>query len=130
MRRWRRSIVPALVATVLAGCGEEPRDGDENRLVLELGGDGVSIERLLRAAGEPRAAIPLRSDGTPHANFWEGRTLRHRTVTLAPGQTLSELCMEHLGSASRWREVMELNGWDEEQVRRLPAGAEVRLPVD
>ena len=49
-------------------------------------------------------------------------------VTLGPKQTLIHLAKKHLGNGNRYREIMQVNGWDEDQVRRLPAGTQVKIP--
>ena len=49
-------------------------------------------------------------------------------MVLRSGQTIFGLAREHLGSAVRYREILECNGWTEEQAARLPAGTRVVLP--
>ena len=53
-----------------------------------------------------------------------------KVVTLKRGQTLIHLAKEHLGSGNRFRELLELNGWSDEEARRLAEGTKVRVPVE
>ena len=49
-------------------------------------------------------------------------------ATLGPKQTLIHLAQKHLGDGNRYREIMQLNGWDEAATLRLPAGQQVKIP--
>lgn len=51
------------------------------------------------------------------------------TVRLGEGQSVAGLAREHLGDHTRWREILELNGWTEAEAMRLPVGAKVVMPV-
>lgn len=48
-------------------------------------------------------------------------------VRLEPRQTLGHVARRHLGSATRFKEIMEWNGWSDAQTRRLREGTEIRL---
>ena len=50
------------------------------------------------------------------------------TYTLAPGDTLWMVAQRVLGDGSRWREIQELNGISDAEVKRLPVGLVLRLP--
>ena len=52
-----------------------------------------------------------------------------REVELQPNETISHLSQRHLGTMRRYREILELNGWSEQQSRRLTVGTVVRLPL-
>ncbi|MEZ5990069.1 MAG: hypothetical protein R3F30_13265 [Planctomycetota bacterium] len=52
-----------------------------------------------------------------------------QTVFLPDGKTISHLCQQYLGSPKRYREVLELNGWTEEQATHLKAGTPVKMPL-
>ena len=52
------------------------------------------------------------------------------SVTLGPKQTLIHLAKKHLGNGNRYREIMDANDWNEDDVRRLPAGQRVKIPRD
>lgn len=54
----------------------------------------------------------------------------YRIVKLAKRQTLMHLSKQHLGDANRFREIMQLNGWDDAAARRLPEGQDVKIPID
>lgn len=49
-------------------------------------------------------------------------------VELGPRQTLMDLAQEHLGSARRFKEIMDLNGWSDRDARRLRVGTLVKVP--
>lgn len=49
-------------------------------------------------------------------------------VVLGKGQTLFAVAKKHLGSATRYKEILKHNGWTEAQAKRLPAGTKVKLP--
>ncbi len=56
--------------------------------------------------------------------------LSYRVVKLGRHQTLIHLAKQYLGDGNRFREIMELNGWNEAKTRRLPEGQEVKIPID
>jgi nucleoid-associated protein YgaU len=49
-------------------------------------------------------------------------------VILGKGQTLFAIAKKHLGSATRYKEILKHNGWTEAQAKRLPPGTKVKLP--
>jgi nucleoid-associated protein YgaU len=49
-------------------------------------------------------------------------------VTLAEGQTPIHLARKHLGDGNRFREILALNGWTEQDARRLRPGQSVKVP--
>lgn len=49
-------------------------------------------------------------------------------VVLGKGETLFAVAKKHLGSATRYKEILKHNGWTEAQAKRLPAGTKVKLP--
>jgi hypothetical protein len=49
-------------------------------------------------------------------------------VELEERQTLFLLARKHLGSANRFKEILELNGWSDAEARRLRPGQRVRIP--
>ncbi len=51
-----------------------------------------------------------------------------RTVTVAPGDTLSGLAARHLGSAGRWKELMEANRGRLDSPQALRSGMTLTLP--
>ena len=116
----------------LHACAPRPASASSSdSAVFELGGDGPSLAQVLRAAAD-RSTDPATGNATPIVPLRvpePERRVRFKTVHLPAGETLGELCARELGRASAWREVAELNGWSEADVRRLPTGCEVRLPI-
>ena len=97
--------------------------------MLELGGPGEPLGAVLRAQ---------REHGARRASETERREVvrpptpapapAERIVRLRAGQTIYGLAREHLGAAARYREILERNGWSEQQAARLPTGTPVKLP--
>ncbi len=136
----RRTLIVICGGIVLLGCEPQPpveRIGDP--LILELGGQAGRLADSLRRT-DPAAdtvAIPVVPPVGSRTGSEESgpepdppapvRTTR--TVSLQAGGSLVGLCREWLGDGNRWREVMNLNGWTEADLRRLPIGTEVTLPL-
>lgn len=126
-------------------------------LVLELGGAQTDLGEDLMRAGVPLlpqrglAEIRLPDDVvpvTPPAPVVEeqadpapppvlqpdsgaqeqGTPAEATVVVLGKGQTLFAIAKKHLGSATRYKEILAHNGWTEAQAKRLPAGTKVKLP--
>lgn len=127
--------VVGVLAWLVPACGHpgEPAAAADT-LVLELGGDNRPLSESLARLGIAPAAPPSppSADPTPAPPpapvpppAVEPEVLE---VPLQKGQTLSELAREHLGSAQRWREIADFNGWDEAHLRRLQEGTVVRIP--
>ncbi len=51
------------------------------------------------------------------------------TYTLKKGDTLWAIAQKYLGSGTRWREIANLNGISDAQVRKLPIGLTIKLPA-
>lgn len=49
-------------------------------------------------------------------------------VTLAANQTITFLAKKYLGNGNRFREILQANGWSEEDVKGLKPGQPVRIP--
>lgn len=50
------------------------------------------------------------------------------TYTMAAGDTLWKVAQKMLGDGSRWREIQQLNGITDAEVKRLPIGKVLKLP--
>lgn len=128
-RRSLPAVVPglalALVAVLGGGCGDPPPAAvGEDRLQLELGGEGRPIADLLPSkSGEPAPVVVPRPPELPPRHLF-------RIAKLRPGETLGQLCERELGTSSVWREIAALNGWDAADVNTLQVGQEVRLPIE
>ena len=71
--------------------------------------------------------------GTPElpelpARLRPGAQAAAKTVAVKPGDTLSGLAAEHLGSAGRWKELMAANGDKLSAPDQLRAGMTLKLP--
>lgn len=132
----------------------------DGTLVLEVGGGQSSLRQALAAVGitigpahllwdrepapvgpgdlgnqspppgvepepQPEVVVPPAPEEPPAA-----AGTATKVVTLKRGQTLIHLAKEHLGSGNRFRELLELNGWSDEDARRLAEGTKVRVPVE
>ena len=130
-----RCVLAGVLLIVLA-CGEDPPPPrSDDLLVLELGGDHMPLDAALRAVAARGAQAEYPPATRPESEPPPGEAKpsvpleAERWVELEAGQTISELARVHLGRSRRWREVLELNGWTEEQARRLRVGTQVRLPA-
>lgn len=135
-REMARTTVGCVLLWALASCGgSEALPPPDNVLELELGGQNRPLGPALRAVDASYRAAPDPGEGqAPEpvvpATFEPPRVVETtRTVALTRGQTVYDLAREELGSAVRWKEILELNGWTEEQAKRLRVGAEVKLPL-
>ncbi|MBL8752742.1 MAG: LysM peptidoglycan-binding domain-containing protein [Planctomycetes bacterium] len=145
----RRRVLLAFVVVPCAfvACGEshaKPRSGD-GTLVLEVGGNQPSLREALQAAGvelapparpnvdatpqpepkgpttPPREQSPPPAVDTPPApTFFE--------VEMKAGDSLILLARRHLGNGNRFRELLELNGWSEQDALSLRPGTKVKVP--
>jgi hypothetical protein len=52
-----------------------------------------------------------------------------KTYTLASGDNLWKVAQKVLGDGSRWREIQQLNGLSEAQLKSLPVGMALKLPT-
>ena len=120
----------------LQSCAAEERRM-ENQMDLTLGGNGPSLRGDLWKIDEAMGLVPKREpkrepkpepkpdpkpEPTPEPKpAW-------RMVTLQEGETLWGLAEAHLGRGGRWRQIVRLNGWSEEDAPRLRAGTQVKLP--
>ncbi|MFO1052893.1 MAG: hypothetical protein U1F36_11815 [Planctomycetota bacterium] len=114
----------------LSAC--KPREAaarSRDELVLELGGDGPPLAKLLTDARRRVESASSQTIASPLRLRAPERPVRYRTVRLGAGESLSKLCARVLGDSSRWREIAELNGWSEADLRRLAEGTDVRLPM-
>jgi nucleoid-associated protein YgaU len=69
------------------------------------------------AAGE--AKTPARGDKPSY-----------RLYTVRKGDLLSTIAQEQLGNSKRWKEILALNKKICSDVRNLPCGVEIRIPID
>ena len=135
------------LAVVAASCGDAAaaKGGSDGALVLEVGGDQSSLREALRAAGvlpSPAPAVETEPANPPRGEPPAPRAeadpvpvappqpteLPYFTVELGANQTLIHLARKHLGNGNRFREILELNGWTENDARRLREGQQVKIP--
>jgi len=55
-------------------------------------------------------------------------SVRPKTYTIKPGDTLSKISQMVLGDSSRWREIQQLNGLSDADLRKLKIGAILKIP--
>ncbi len=91
-------------------------------LVLELGGYNEPLRQSLLRFGRPGVKAPAPPPQRP-------REPEFYTEYLQKGETRYGLAAAHLGSGSRWRELLGLNGWTEEQATHLQVGTAVKFPI-
>lgn len=139
------SVVVGLAAVWVtsSGCGRDPAPpaDQDDLLVFTIGGDSPTLRSRLRMPPLKRSDVfekrpEKRAQKVPRR---PGPTFRPlaptperevpRTAKLRPGETIVGLCKRVLGDGNRYPEVLKLNGWTEQQARRLPRGAEVKLPT-
>jgi len=127
-------IVAALVSALLlhaelTGGGDlavkaaESQGRMRDRLSLELGEAPILVLESEKPAPAPKPLPPdpgpdPRPDPRPSQRF----------VFLEPGGTISEVAEKQLGTLKRTNEILELNGWTEEDARRLRPGTKILLP--
>lgn len=142
--------------SMAAACAPRPVPAlaGDGELVLELGGASPSLAASLQRLGvellpaqqvppgpvadaAPPERGPSASDGSPDP---DPQALPEQPVApppsapawfevaLGPRQTLMDLAQEHLGSARRFKEIMDLNGWSDRDARRLRVGTMVKIP--
>lgn len=130
-------IVAALVSALLLHAeltgGDDPavkaaesQDRMRDRLTLVVGEAPILVveseEQHHSSRRKPPAPVPQpdpRPVPPPRAQ---------RFVFLEPGGTISEVAEKQLGTLKRTNEILELNGWTEEDARRLQPGTKILLP--
>lgn len=141
---WQRWIVLVLFAgSTGCGGGNGTVASADDRLVLEVGGSQRSLRAALLAAGVRVESVKSESgDGSERAGGARAEVLPEPVqpdeppppaawfeVVLAEGQTPISLARKHLGDGNRFREILALNGWSEDDARRLRPGQKVRIPA-
>ena len=112
-------------------------EGDAWRRIAEANPERVDEDGRVRAGDElviPLLQMPgfepagreraVRITELPHE-----RRGAQREIKVQPGQTLSDLAARYLGSAGRWRELLEANRDRLDSPERLRAGMALRLPA-
>ncbi len=101
--------------------------------------DGVATLRGQAADQRTRELMVLTAGNTPGVRRVDdrltppggpglGRTLDGNTYTVQKGDTLSEIAEEHLGDASKWREIYEANTPMLDDPDKIYPGQVLRLP--
>lgn len=132
-----------MVLPMVAGCGAEAATRPKaDTLVLEVGNGHPSLSAALQEQARDRP-LPTPEPG-PTETPPEGPPVdpqprpepvpapppaAPRTILLKEGQTLYQVAAENLGSGGRYTEILALNGWTEDQARRLKTGTVVLLPA-
>jgi nucleoid-associated protein YgaU len=157
MRSWIVISCAIVAGGAAAACGRPTAasSASDGALLLEVGGVNSSLREALAAAGivtapphrlrpepepvpapEPMSA-PAAGGAAEAADPREVASdppvpppavAEHVEVRLAKGQTLIHLAKQHLGDGNRFREILDLNGWDEADARRLREGQVVKVP--
>lgn len=137
-----------LLGSVLGGCAGDAGTPKPNTLLLELGGDSRSLREDLRAAGvvilssipktppEVPQAAPPQPERAPDEVPQQTPVPPPQPVqevpstTLREGETLIHVARRALGDGRRYRDLMQWNGWTDQQSRRLAIGTKVKLAPD
>lgn len=53
-----------------------------------------------------------------------------KTYTMVAGDTLWSVAQKNLGDGARWKEIQQLNGITDAEIKRLPIGKVLKLPGD
>ncbi len=85
----------------------------------------VHDEHAVRVEGQPIPALPSRPEG-PAAEVLRDSSLAE--IEVQPGDTLSALASEHLGSAKRWQELVDANSDQLRTPADLRSGMTLRIP--
>jgi nucleoid-associated protein YgaU len=143
--RW---LAVSVVLAIVSACAPEPGSSNAggNELVLVVGGEQASLRQALAAAGvvsDPPREVPRGERGggeaspggeppqpEPSPEPRDPPPADYVVVRLERGQTLIHLAKKHLGDGRRFREILQFNGWDEDDARRLREGQTVKIPVD
>lgn len=56
-------------------------------------------------------------------------TTASRVHRMQKGESLYGLSVRYLGAGKRWREIAQLNGLSDAQVRRIGVGREIKIPA-
>lgn len=81
------------------------------------------VEIMVRAQNQQPVAVAQKKEVRPETRP------QPKVHVLQKGETLWALAQKYLGSGSRWREIANLNGIKDSQVRSLPVGMQIRLPT-
>ena len=132
----RRAYAPVEVVTPStgAGSGKAAAPLPVDKVVLVLGVPPGNTSSGGREPGKKAApAAPPPAEVVPPAPSKRPKPLPApppavRKARLKKGETVYGLAKRLLGDGGRYKEILRLNGLDEEKARRLPAGTILRIP--
>lgn len=114
------SSPPAQIALVTPSAGPGP-ETKESR-----GEQTAGTAKDTKAAGASREGKEA-NGGSDKPEKLE-KSSNWRWYTVQEGETLAGIARKHLGSADRWKEIVELNKGRFRDPARVPAGAKIKLP--
>ena len=113
-------------------------NGDHWRTIAQANPSKVTLDGQVRVGAV--LDIPKRDDAVLNLDLVPAGSERliqvdlprvnraDQTIEVVPGDTLSELAATHLGSASKWRDLLEANRDQIDDAQSLRVGMKLRLP--
>ncbi len=110
-------------------------DGDKWRAIAQA--NPKAFDNTGRLANGAKLQIPSRSDVASNTPVAPPTTVAvnsnapsGKTIKVAAGDTLASLASKHLGTRSRWTELLDANKDKLKKAEDLKLGMELRLPAD
>ena len=113
------ALAAALLLTSCSSARVDPLEFD----YYSSSGDAMEASAPIVSRSERDPIIPI-SDPVEAPT-----TLASRVHRIQKGESLYGLSVRYLGAGKRWREIAQLNGLSDAQVRRISVGREIKIPA-